>query len=81
MTQIKKEAMELLEHMPDEKVIYILQILHGLNGLDFKNVDDSTQKRKAYEELKLLQLSVPELDERKELETYREERYGRADIG
>lgn len=33
MTAIRKEAIELLEKVPEDKLIYIIQILQGINGL------------------------------------------------
>ena len=33
MTKAKEQAMDLLQGMPDDKVIYILDILRGLKGL------------------------------------------------
>lgn len=33
MTAIRKEAIEMLERMPEEKLIYIIQIMQGINGL------------------------------------------------
>ena len=33
MTKVKEQAIGLLQSMPDNKVIYILDILRGLKGL------------------------------------------------
>jgi len=33
MTKVKEQAIGLLQGMPDEKVIYVLDILRGLKGL------------------------------------------------
>jgi len=33
MTKVKEQAMELLQSIPDDKVIYIIDILRGLKGL------------------------------------------------
>ena len=32
MTAIKKETMDILERIPEDKVIFILQIMQGVNG-------------------------------------------------
>ncbi len=39
--------------------------------------DDMLERRAAFERLKKMCRSIPDLDEKKELEEYREERYGK----
>ena len=38
--------------------------------------DDMTERLKAFEELEMMRKPISDLDEKKELEKYREERYG-----
>lgn len=33
MTDLRKEAMQLLEEMPEDKLIYLIQIMQGIIGL------------------------------------------------
>ena len=33
MTATRKEAMEMLERMPEDKLSFVIQILQGVNGL------------------------------------------------
>lgn len=33
MTAIRKEAMEMLERVPEDKLIFVIQIMKGVNGL------------------------------------------------
>lgn len=33
MSDLRKEAMRLLEEMPEEKLIYLIQIMQGIIGL------------------------------------------------
>ena len=33
MTAIRKEAMQMLEKIPEEKLGYVIQIMQGVNGL------------------------------------------------
>lgn len=33
MTAIRQEAMELLERIPEDKLIYVVQIMRGVDGL------------------------------------------------
>lgn len=44
MTAIRKEAIELLERVPEEKLSYVIQIMRGVNGL---LGDDNTSATKA----------------------------------
>ena len=33
MSELRKEAIQLMEEMPDEKLIYLIQIMEGIIGL------------------------------------------------
>ena len=33
MTALRREAIELLEQVPEEKLVYVIQILRAVNGL------------------------------------------------
>lgn len=33
MTEIRKEAMEMLERVPEDKLCFVIRILQGVNGL------------------------------------------------
>lgn len=33
MTDLRKEAMQLLEEIPEEKLVYLIQIMQGIIGL------------------------------------------------
>lgn len=43
MTAIRKEAIELLERVPEDKLSFVIQIMRGVNGL---LEDDSTTAKK-----------------------------------
>ena len=43
MTAIRKEAIEMLERIPEDKLSFVIQIMRGVNGLI--GDDDSTEKR------------------------------------
>ena len=43
MTAIRKEAIEMLERIPEDKLSFVIQIMRGVNGLI--GDDDSTGKR------------------------------------
>lgn len=79
MTQIRKDAIKLLEQIPEDKIIFIIQIIQGMKGL--YTDDDMKQREEAFMDLEKLRKKVPDLDYDKELAEYREGRYGIADIG
>ena len=79
MTQIRQEAVKLLEQIPEDKVIFIIQIMQGLKGLDTD--EDMRQREEAFLHLEKMRKKVPDLDYDRELAEYREEKYGLANIG
>ncbi len=78
VTVLRKDAMDLLERMPEDKLYFMIQIMRGIDGL--YGAEQLTAKEQAFEELEHLRRRVPELDYDRELENYREEKYGNADI-
>lgn len=78
MTALRKDAMDLLEKMPEDKLYYIVQIMQGVNGL--YGEENRLARDKAFEELESLRRKVPDLDCDNELENYREKKYGIASI-
>ena len=46
MTAIRREAIELLEKVPEDKLIYIIQIIQGVNGLYTITESDSCTSAK-----------------------------------
>lgn len=74
MTAIRKEAIELLERMPEDKLIFMIQIMRGVNGL----FDDRKEERKeAFARLEKLRKKGNVSDYDLELAFYREEKYGK----
>lgn len=43
MTAIRKEAIEMLERVPEDKLSFVIQIMRGVNGL-IGDVDNSEKK-------------------------------------
>lgn len=79
MTAIRKDAMDLLERMPEDKLHFIIQIMQGVDG--HYGEEKQTAREHAFEMLESIRKKVPELDYDAELENYREEKYGNANIG
>ncbi len=78
MTQIRQDAIKLLEQIPEDKIIFIIQIMEGIKGL-YTDVD-MKEREEAFLHLEKMKRKVPDLDYEKELAAYREERYGTANI-
>jgi hypothetical protein len=79
MTQIKEKAFEMLQELPDDKVIYVIEILKGLIGLygDAKiDTKDLAEPQMALERLKKYRGRMSaNIDEKEELTKAREEKY------
>lgn len=78
MTELRKNAMALLERMPEDKLYFIIQIMEGVNGL--YGGESKRVREQAFEQLEKLRRKAPQIDYERELETYREEKYGTANI-
>ena len=78
MTALRKDAIELLEKIPEDKLYFVIQIMQGVNGL--YGDSDLVDKEKAFERLEQVRRKIPDLDYDKELAEYREEKYGYANI-
>lgn len=78
MTALRKDAMDLLEQMPEDKLYFIVHIMRGVNGL--YGAETQTARDRAFDNLEGLRRKVSQLDYDKELEKYREEKYGASDI-
>ena len=44
MTQIRQDAIKLLEQIPEDKIIFIIQIMEGIKGL-YTDVDMKEEKK------------------------------------
>lgn len=78
MTSLRKDAFELLEKMPEDKLTFIIQIMRGVDGL-YKNDED--ERNQAFERLESMRRKADSLDYEEELAAYREEKYGHASVG
>ena len=80
MTTLRQEAISIVESLPEEKILTLLNFLRGIR-------DDITEKNKrlamknaAFEELETLRREIPDLDYDRELANYRAERFGDANF-
>lgn len=72
MTVLRKDAMDLLEQMPEDKLYFIVQIMQGVSGL--YGTESQSVRDRAFENLERLRRKAPQLDYEKELKSYREEK-------
>lgn len=71
MTIIKEKAVEMLKTLPDEKVVYLIKIMEGLEGLG--ETSQVSQKREALKNIQKFRGRLPEdFDYKKELAESRE---------
>ncbi len=83
MTDLKAKAIKIIENFPDDRMDYVLRNLESLQE-NFKPVDKEERKRRANEALaKIYEIMTPyrdkfpkDFDCKKEMQEYREERYG-----
>lgn len=85
MTALRREAIQLVEQMPEEKMPYVIQYIQALkdNVLDINltlGEMEMSPKMKAFWELERMIVPISqELDYDKELAEARDEKYGRLD--
>lgn len=80
MSALKQRAISIVENLSEEKILLLLNFLQSLNEQAEKN-NRLARKEKAFAELENLRVKAPNLDYKKELQTYREERFGIANFG
>lgn len=54
MTVLRQNAMRELERLPEDKIMFVLQIMQGINGV----YDDNDVKRDAFNKLEHLRKKV-----------------------
>lgn len=86
MTALRREALALVEQMPEDQMPYVIQYIHRLNnqalGSEQLSNDASTitAKMRAFQQLERMVVPVsPALDYDQELAEARDERYGNID--
>ena len=77
MTNLRKDAYSLLEKIPEDKLIFVIQIMQGVSGL---YQDDKQEREDAFSRLEQMRRRNDNLDYDAELASYREEKYGYVNI-
>ena len=72
---LRQNAYSLLEKMPDEKLERLIRIMKEMGEEDIYKVDMAARQA-AFDRLMELRRPIPDLDDKKELAEWREEKYG-----
>lgn len=84
MTTLRRQAVQLVQQIPEDQMPNIIQYLHSLIGkvgIDRSHESETnvSPKLKAFLDLEQMVKPVPELDYEKELEEARDKKYGHPD--
>ena len=74
MTALRKSAIMELEKVPEDKLTFIIQIMQGVNGL---YADTDSERKESFARLEQLRRKGTVTDDKSELDSYREEKYGK----
>ena len=76
MTLIKEKAVEMIRRMPDDNMLYVVNILHSLEAMTIDKEKDKQEARSALADILSMEKRLPEdFDPQKELEEARAEKY------
>lgn len=77
MTLIKEKAVEMIQRMPDDNMLYVINILQNLEAMSKDKGRDRQKARTALENILGMERRLPEdFDPQKELNEARMEKYG-----
>lgn len=74
MTALRRSAITELEKLPEDKLPFVIQIMQGVNGL---YSDTKSEKKEVFKKLEQLCRKGTVTDDKEELASYRDEKYGR----
>lgn len=74
MTALRQSAIMELEKIPEDKLSFVIQIMQGVNGL---YNDGNKERKEAFVRLEQLRKKEIVTDDDAELDSYREDKYGR----
>lgn len=77
MTRIKERAVEMIRRMPDDEMLYVINILQNLEEMTAKKETDIEQAMMAFQDLMKYRGRLPaDFDAEKEMAEAREGKYG-----
>ena len=78
MALIKEKAVEMIRRMPDDNMLYVVNILQSLEAMTIDKEKDKQEARSALADILSMEKRLPEdFDPQKELEEARAEKYDR----
>ncbi len=81
MTPLRREAFQLLESLPEENLFSVIQYLQAEKINRLSREQRLAEKKAALDEILQLRKSIPDLDEKKELDEYYREKFGYENLG
>lgn len=80
MTLMKEKAIEMIQRIPDDNMLYVINILQNLEAMSLDKEKDKEKAKKALMNILNMDKRLPEnFDAKKELQEAREEKYGNFD--
>lgn len=77
MTPIKERAIKMIQRMPEDNMLYVINILQNLEAMTADKEKDRQNAKRALTDIMNMEKRLPEdFDFRKELQEAREEKYG-----
>lgn len=77
MTQIKKKAVEMIQRMPDDNMLYVINILQNLEAMSTDKAAERERAMEAFQNIQKFRGRLPEnFDAENELAEALEEKYG-----
>ncbi len=77
MTLIKERAVKMIQHMPEDTMFYVVNILENLQAMSINREKDKEMAKAALEDILNMEKRLPaDFDIKRELAEARDERYG-----
>ena len=77
MTVMKEKAIKMIQHIPEENMYYVVNILENLQAMSVNKEKEREIAKAALEDILNMEKKLPDdFDMKKELAEAREERYG-----
>lgn len=76
MTLIKERAVKMIQHMPEDTMFYVVNILENLQAMSINREKDKEMAKAALEDILNMEKRLPaDFDIKRELAEARDERY------
>lgn len=80
ISPLRQNALSLLEILPEDQLAAVIGFMERIKGKarSLSEEEDMRERRAAFERLERMVRPIPDLDEKKELAAWREEKFGHA---